>query len=465
VIERQSATGYWIEEAGPVEPMPAAEGDLSADVVVVGGGYTGMWTALAIKREEPDRTVVLLDAGICGEVASGRNGGILSPMWERIPDLEARFGAERALAIGEASAEAVSEVGRWCEEAGVDAWYEPHPVLYLSSAVSQDDRWKAATDACARLGLGERYRPADEEEIGRHCRSPAFRRGAVMRPAATVQPARLGRGLRSRLREAGVEVLERSRVRRIEHRGDGSVVARTGSATVRARHAVVAVNAALAGWHGFRTRLSVTSSHMVVTEPVPDVIEAHGWTGAPISDYKTLLHYLRPTRDHRIAIGWGGGPMGYGGRRGRSLEIDAASARAAVAGLLRFFPDLKGRRIAHGWGGPIDVSPIHLPLVAADDRLSYAYGFTGNGVAPSNLVGRILADVALDRRTDLTNLALVNPAGVPRFPPEPFRYLGASLVRRAMIRRDDAEIAGRRAGWVTRKVADLPRRMHMSLPR
>ena len=149
---------------------------------------------------------------------------------------------------------------------------------------------------------------------------------------------------------------------------------------------------------------------MVVTEPVPDVIEELGWTGGePIADGRTLLHYLRTTRDGRIAFGWGGGRMGFGGRRLARLEVDPDAVRRAADDLVRFFPQLRGRRITHGWGGPIDVSPTHLPIFGSRGRVHHGFGFTGNGVGPSYLGGEILARLALDRRDELTRLALVEP--------------------------------------------------------
>ena len=160
-------------------------------------------------------------------------------------------------------------------------------------------------------------------------------------------------------------------------------VATTTSGTVRARSAVLAVNSATAGFAGYRHALAVASSHMVITEPVPDVIEEIGWTdGENIHDCRTLLHYLRTTNDGRIALGWGGGRMGVGGRHSERLDIDPEAARHAVAALRRFFPQLVGRQITHAWGGPIDVSPTHLPIFGSRGSVHHGFGFTGNGVGP-----------------------------------------------------------------------------------
>jgi glycine/D-amino acid oxidase-like deaminating enzyme len=156
--------------------------------------------------------------------------------------------------------------------------------------------------------------------------------------------------------------------------------------------------------------------------------------------------------------------MGFGGSRPDRLELDRAVIETAAARLRGFFPELGGRAITHGWGGPIDVSPTHLPIFGSRDRLHYGFGFTGNGVGPSYLGGEILARLALDRRDELTGLALVDP---PRklFPPEPLRWLGGTVIRQALVRRDDAEAWGRRPDQVTALVASLPRRLGLRLPR
>ena len=154
----------------------------------------------------------------------------------------------------------------------------------------------------------------------------------------------------------------------------------------------------------------MTSSHIVLTEPVPDVIAELGWTGGEcMTDGRTLVHYFRTTRDGRILLGWGGGRLAYGSRVNGRVEVDPEVARAAHAALVRLFPGLEGRRITHAWGGPIDVSPSHLPQVGTlpGAPVHYAFGYTGNGVGPSNLVGRTLAALATGQPDDLTRLPLV----------------------------------------------------------
>jgi len=255
-------------------------------------------------------------------------------------------------------------------------------------------------------------------------------------------------------------------VRRIAE-GPAGVVAHAGGGRVRAPAAVLAVNAAAAGWPGLRLRLTVASSHMVITEPVPDVLEALGWTGGEcIADRRTFLHYFRTTRDDRIAFGWAGGRLAFGARTGGRMEVDPAVIAQTRRDLLRVFPALTGRAITHAWGGPIDVSPTHLPVFGSrpGGRVHHGFGFTGNGVVPCHLGGRILAALALDRREAVTRLGLVEPPRVA-VPPEPLRLVGGSIVRAAYLRRERLEDDGRRADPLTNFVTSIPARLGVHIGR
>ncbi len=458
---RHTRHGWWLEEAGAVVPMRPLEGDASADVVVVGGGYLGLWTAWQLLELEPELDVVVLEAAVCGHGPSGRNGGFCETLWDDAPMLRERAGDAAALAVCRASEDAVRGVGAWCEAQGVDAWYRVAPLLRVATTESQLGSWDETVRAAAELGAPEEVISVGADEARARCASPLFLGGAIYRLNATVQPARLALGLRAKLLERGVRIHERTEVTRLQR--DGSVETRAGR--VGAGSAVLAVNSAAAGFPGYRLSLAVASSHIVLTEPVPDVLEELGWTGGEaIVDSRTLVHYTRTTVDGRVAFGWGGGAMGRGGRLSRRLELDAGVVAHTRESMLRFFPQLRGREVTHAWGGPIDVSPTHLPVFGSRGRVHHGFGFTGNGVGPSYLGGEILARLALDRRDGRTRLALVEP-GRTLFPPEPLRYVGGSAIRRALVAKDAAEDAGREPGAVTSLVASLPRRLGLRLPR
>ncbi len=439
---------------------------MRADVVVIGGGYTGMWAAWWLSQLDEGTRVVVLEADRCGWGPSGRNGGFVNGLSFSLPAMRERFGEAGALAIARAAREAVHGVGRWCEEQGVDAWYRACGYLQASTAPAHDDAWRPIFEAWREAGEPGACVPLDRDRVRARCDSPLFRGGVFYPDAATVQPARLALGLRGALTRRGIPVHERSRVVGMEVTGRG-VSVRTANGRVIADSAVLATGAGSGIVPPLRRRLTVTSSHIVITEPVPDVLEEIGWTGGEcITDSRAMVHYFRTTPDGRIAFGWGGGPVAPGARvRGR-VEVDPALVAEIGRHLVRFFPQLGGRRIEHAWGGPIDVSPTHLPVAGSlgRDRVHYALGYTGNGVGPSHLVGRILAALALDRRDPWTRLPLVEQQPI-RVPPEPLRYVGGTIVRRALLRKERLEEEGRPPDPLTLGVVGLPKRLGIHIGR
>jgi glycine/D-amino acid oxidase-like deaminating enzyme len=460
-VGRHNATGWWLDEAGTVEPLPALDDSVDADVVVIGGGYTGMWTAWHLL--EAGASVALLESGVCGHGPSGRNGGFCESMWLSGPSLRERFGDGPARALLDASSDSVTFIGDWCASEGVDAWFDQAGYLCVSTAPAFDDAGREAVAAAAGLGAPHRVVELTGAEVRSRCDSALFRRGVLIPDFATLQPARLALGLRRRLVERGAMVFERSRVRALR-----GAVAETAAGRVRARAAVIAIGAAARAVPSLHTRLTVTSSHIVLTEPVPDVIEEIGWTGGEcITDGRTLLHYFRTTPDHRILLGWGGGRLAYGSRLNGRVEVDAEIAAEAHAGLVRLFPALAGRRVTHAWGGPIDVSPSHIPQVGTlpGATVHFAFGFTGNGVGPTQMCARALASLALDRRDEHTRLPIVEAGPGARVPPEPLTWLGGSVVRSALIRKERIAENGERADPLTRAICAAPRAMGMHLGR
>jgi glycine/D-amino acid oxidase-like deaminating enzyme len=455
---RHDAHGYWLEEAGEVTPTPPLEGNRDADVVIVGGGFTGLWTAWYVRQLEPEARVVLLEAEVCSHGPSGRNGGFCNAMWFSLASMRRRWGDGPALAVARAAEQAVGEIGAFCEEQEVDAWFHRTEYVHVSTTPAHDGSWTAAAETCRELGVPEALRLLSAEQVASRCASPAFRAGVACPSSATVQPARLGLALRDRLRAAGVEIFESSPVRSFREGADG-VEARTEGGVVRAPRAVLAIGSAAKGHRGpLRGRLSIASSHIVITEPVPKLLEQIGWTGGEcITDSRALLDYFRTTPDGRIAFGWGGGRIAMGARTHGRSELDRDVVGTTSRHLLDYFPGLRGKQITHAWGGPIDASPTHLPMIVPlrHGRAFAAAGYTGNGVGPSHMIGRSLASLALDRRDEPARLAFVDPSS-PRVPPEPFHWIGGEAIRLGILAKEEAELAGRRPGRIASAIARVP---------
>ncbi|HEX3278807.1 MAG TPA: FAD-dependent oxidoreductase, partial [Thermoleophilaceae bacterium] len=277
-IGSHTPTGWWLEEAGEPAPSPPLEGSITADVVVIGGGYTGMWTAWELL--ERGASVALLEAGICGHGPSGRNGGFCESLWLSAAALRERFGDGPARALLDASSDAVLRVGAFCADEGVDAWFNQAGYMCVSTAPAFDDVGRASVEAAAALGAPERIFELSPGDVQARCASPRFRGGVCVPDFATLQPARLALGLRRRLIERGVRIYERTPMHRLRK----GLRVETPGGEVSAGSAVLAIGPAARGQRGLRTRLSVTSSHIVLTEPVPDVIEQLGWDGECITD-------------------------------------------------------------------------------------------------------------------------------------------------------------------------------------
>jgi glycine/D-amino acid oxidase-like deaminating enzyme len=421
-----STQPWWTEEAPLDDAAPALAEDVDADVAIVGGGLTGLWTALAVLRRRPGTRVVIVEALRCGDGASGRNGGFLHGYWSSLPRLVDLLGAEAALELagsGDGMFEAVRALG-------ADVWLRESGMLMVSTCAAHDDGVRRAVEVAAQLGVPEQATPIPADRLS--VRSPGFRNAVWWRDGATVQPARLVRALRRAVLAAGAGLYEHTPALAL----DGSRVVTPGG-SVRAEEIVLGTNAAAAHWPAGR-RLAVFRSAIVLTEPVPDLAARLGWEdGVAVFDGRTYLDYFRPTDDGRVLMG--------------SASGELARAERALRTLL---PALSDVAISHRWEGAIDVSSDRFPFVATvpGTRVHYGAGFTGNGVGPTWIAAGQLASLALGEEAK-SSLVRRKPALLP---PEPLRSLGARLVRSALLAIDDAECAGKRAPVAARAAARLP---------
>jgi glycine/D-amino acid oxidase-like deaminating enzyme len=446
---------WWLDEAGTDEPAPSLEGDVDADICVVGGGFTGLWTALAVREREPAARVVVVEADRCGSGPSGRNGGFVHGYWAGLTGARAALGTERALALARAGERIIPAV----RALGEDVWLRETGMLMVSTTPEQDRAVEESVRAAAEVGAPDQAQPLDEDQVAARVKSPVFRNGVFFPECATVQPARLVNALRRAVLAAGVELHEGTRASL-----DGSQVA-TPRGRVRAQSVVVAVNAAAAGWAPVRRHVTNFGSYVVLTEPVPDLLETIGWTGGEaIVDGRMFLHYFRTTNDGRVLMGSGSGPIGFGGRLDGRFTGDVATAARAERGLRRLLPGLAAARVERAWGGPIDVSADHLPFfgTVTGTGVHYGLGYSGNGVGPSYLGGQILASLAVGRSDEWTELPLATRR-VPSLPPEPLKRLGGGLVRTAIMAREAAEEHGARGPLPARAAAALPRLLRMQI--
>ncbi len=428
----------WHETLGPRTPGERARGDITADVVIVGGGYTGLWTAYQLTQSDPGIEVVVLDANDVAFGASGRNGGFAMTLLDLNLDRLARnWGDAAAAHAHRAVARSVQEIVDTVADESLACDLEATGLLRVATNEAQLRRIERDRQTAERLGL-DGFQQLDATGTRQLLDSPSYLGGLLEDACAIVNPAKLAVGLAEVVRARGVRLYEGSPVLDLdgEH---GGVVATTPHARVHADTAVLATNAWAHRFPLARRSSLPLYTYVVVTEPLDDAQwDAIGWQGRQgVEDARNLVHYFRPTADGRIL--WGGTDVvyRYGGpispRRDRHEPIRRRLEREFLA----TFPQLGQVRFTHHWGGPIAVSSRLVPRIGRFDRgrIHYAFSYSGHGVAPSHTAGRILRDRILDRDTDDTRVCFVDTPQTD-FPPEPLSWIGGELSRRVLQRQD-----------------------------
>ena len=446
----------WLEEALAGEDVhdETLRERTRADVCIVGGGYTGLWTAIRLKELEPGADVALVEADICGAGPSGRNGGFALSWWSKIETLIERVGEAEALRLAQAAEAAVSELGDFCEREAIDAHFHRGGWLWTATSAAQLGGWNGAVQTAARLGA-EPFRIVEAEELRERTGSPVHLGGLFDPAAATIHAGHLARGLRRAAVARGVRIYERSPMLELDTEKG---VVRTPSGSVEAEAIVIALNAWALQIPELRRAIVAVSSDIIATAPMPELLAESGWTGGEcISNSRLMVHYYRTTRDGRIAFGRGGGRLAFGARVDANFDFNRRQTSELKEELPQLVPAAAGVAITHAWGGPIDRSRDGLPVIGrlrGRCPVVYATGFSGNGVAPSLTAAKILASSALRRDDEWSGSAL--NSGVPaRFPSEPIRFLGGLVVREAVRRKESREDVGKRVDPVTRRIAAL----------
>jgi putative aminophosphonate oxidoreductase len=438
---------WWLQEAlkNDRETAPPLAGAHTADVCIVGGGFTGLWTAIRLKQQQPSLNVVILERDICGGGASGRNGGFVLSWWAKYLSMKKICGADEAIRLCRASAESVREIGEFCRAQGIDAHYRYDGWLWAATSPAHVGSWRETVDDLARHQVTP-FRELSREETQRRAGTPTHIAGILEETAASVQPALLARGLRRVARDMGVTLYENSPMTRLARSTPPVVHTRHGS--VKAETVVLALNAWGIAFSEIRQAIAMIATDMIMTEPIPDRLERIGWNnGMTISDSAMLVAYYRTTLDGRIGFGIGGvnGKRAFSGLMGDRFDGPSEIPGDVEAGFKARYPALSDVRVAASWMGPIDRSKSGLPAfggLAGRPDILYGVGFSGNGVGPCNVAGKILASLALKRRDEWSACGLVRPLRRD-FPPEPIRYLGTPFVRKAAIAKDRADKEGR----------------------
>lgn len=451
---RYSEVSHWLATAGDLSPRAALAGDHDVDVAVVGAGFTGLWTAWYLLQRDPSLRVAICEAEIAGYGASGRNGAWCSAgIGLSVAGLAQRYGPAAARDVVMTMRETVDEVARACDLAGIDAQYRKGGMLHIARGPHDRPVLRAGTLALRRLGIDGGLEHLSAQQLAKRVRVSRAE-GAVFDPnCATIHPGLLVRGLAAAVERRGAALFERSPVTRILPRGstDGErhdrpvVITRRGR--IRADTVVLATEAWTARLAGWRRALLPIYSLIVLTEPLTDTQWEHiGWHGHEcLSSQRLTVDYLSRTTDGRILFGGRGAPYHFGSRIAPRFDRHTATHRLLRQMLLDWFPVLTGTGIAAQWGGPLGMPRDWLPNFRHDPAtgIAAAWGFTGQGVAASNLAGRTLTDLITGHDTPLTHLPMAGHRS-RHWEPEPLRWLGARYIQRSLARIDErAERTGR----------------------
>jgi glycine/D-amino acid oxidase-like deaminating enzyme len=436
-------------------PRRSLPGPASYDVVIVGAGLTGLWTAYYLHRADPKMRIAVLEAEVAGFGASGRNGGWCSALfptsWQTLVAKSSQDGARRMM---RAMQDTVREVGRVAEAEDIDAQYHRGGTVALASTPMQLDRLREEVAAAHARGFTEDdERLLEPDEASAMLAARPVLGGAYTPHCAVIHPSRLVRGLARVVENSGVPIFERTAVRSI---APGRV--ETDAGTVRAEIVLRATEGYTARIEGLRRAVVPVYSLMVATEPLSEAMwETIGLADRPsFTDARHLIIYGQRTADGRLAFGGRGAPYHYGSRIRPSYDVEPRVFEELRSVLREMLPQLGEVEFTHHWGGCLGIARDWAASVGLDRStgIGWAGGYVGDGVATTNLAGRTLSDLVTGADSDLVTLPWVNHRS-RSWEPEPLRWLGINAGLRAASFADVEERWTRRQSLVARLMAPL----------
>jgi glycine/D-amino acid oxidase-like deaminating enzyme len=452
-VGRALNRSLWEDTAPPDSTRAPLDGDLDVDVAIVGAGFTGLWTAYYLARAEPGLRIALCEAEVAGFGASGRNGGWCSALFPASSDsLAALSDRTAALAQHDAMRASVREVGRVLGEESIDAQFARGGTISLARNPAQLARARAEVDAARSWGRGEDEIRLLDAAGAREVLAGSSVHGATYSPdCAAIHPLRLVRGLAATVTRMGVRLFEHTPVTSI---GPGRLITPTG--VVRADTVVRATEGYTADLPGEHRRLAPIYSLVIATEPLgPELWEQIGLRRREtFADHRHLIVYGQRTADDRIVFGGRGTPYHFGSRIRPGFDRDERVFRRLRDTLVDLLPVLSGTSFTHSWGGCLGVPRDWCASVGLDrgTGVAWAGGYVGDGVSTTNLAGRTLRDLILERDTELVRLPWVNHRS-PRWEPEPLRWLGVNAGLRAAAAADVEERLTERPSRIARLIS------------
>jgi len=411
-------------DGDPLTRRPPLDGDTEADVVIVGAGLTGLWTAYYLTEADPELRIVIVEQEIAGFGASGRNGGWCSALLPTSAAAIARHhGTPAARAMRAAMRDTVVEVGGVAAFEEIDCDFAYGGTITLARSPAQYDRARAMADDAARWG--DDVTLLDAATARDRLAATRVHGATYTSDCARVQPARLARGLARVVAARGATIAEGTTALRLAPHA-----AVTDHGTVRARHVVRATEAWTSALPDSQRDVVPIYSMMIATEPLPpEVWQRIGLArNETFADHRHLIVYGQRTTDDRIAFGGRGAPYHLGSRIDPAFDGDARVHAHLRRALVDLFPELAETAITHAWGGPLGIARDWQPSVGLDERtgIAWAGGYVGDGLSTTNLAGRTLTDLITGHESPLTRLPWVDHRS-PRWESEPVRWLGINV--------------------------------------
>jgi glycine/D-amino acid oxidase-like deaminating enzyme len=431
-----SDKSFWLANYGAYTPNSPLEGDLKTDVAIIGGGFTGLATAYNLRKDSPGLNVALFESEAIGYGASGRNGGFSMTLFGLEPAVtKALFGHQRTVEAHRYMERAVDYVDALVKEHDIQSDYEFPGFLRAATTPGYVKRIQHDLEILTSMGVSG-IEWIDRETIRSEVDSPLFLGGWWEPRCGLLDPAKQVRELKRIAVEAGAQIYEGTPV--IEIVRDGKFTLATPGGRVVSEKVVFAANAYSHFFPHLRRKQVPVFTHMVVTEPLTSgQLRSIGWQNRQgIEDARNLVHYFRLTKEDRLAMGGRDVSLAYGGDM--DCDMNERVFGDLESDVVQLFPGLKGVKFTDRWGGPVSVTLDMAPAIGyiGDERAVYSLGCVGHGVSMTHLNGRTLADLILERQTDLTSVWFVNRRMIP-WPPEPLRLVLSHAIR-AYLKIEDA---------------------------
>lgn len=445
-VKDYAAYSYWLETCGDdLTPRPPLHGTIEVDVAILGAGFTGLWTAYYLLEREPSLRIAIVEKEIAGFGASGRNGGGISNRFPvSLTRIDGLYGRQAALDFQHALDGMVDEIGRVTDAEGIEMDFTRGGYLRLARGPHQLQAIERERKAFEKFGFGDRAIQLDAQQTAERVAVSGVVGSIFTSNSGKLHPGKFVRGLARAVERKGATIYEGTAV--TDFTTGAYPALHTERGHVRAKTIVLAGEAYLSKLPKVGRKVMPVYSLISATEPLSDAEwQEIGWEAREgLSSANMMVNYLTRTADGRILFGGRGAPYQFGSSIKDAYDRDDATHRMLQDSVRDWFPMLKDVKFTHSWGGPLGWPRDYVPTLGYDAKegLAAAYGYTGTGVAPSNLFGRALADLITGVESDVTQLPFINRKS-RKWEPEPFRFLGVRFVQRGFQKLDEkAEASG-----------------------